>query len=190
MEADYTMLLRSITLMIACLGGIFSIFLGWKLYTKGIESAVQSDLSTDSKFSLKVSAVGPGVFFALFGMYIIIKIVSMQAEVTEEIPVEAVEARSWLTDIAPIPAAHAATTKAATSKTCKTVAVKQCLVRRRSSKQYDGAEITVEDVNRALDASLAALRNADVPADEERALIGNIRTLTEMRESTDEGQTQ
>jgi hypothetical protein len=176
MDTDYTMLLRSITLLVACLGGIFSIFLGWRLYCKGVESAVHSDFSNESKFRIKFSAVGPGVFFALFGMLIIYKVVTMQAEVTEEIPVEASQTSMLAPRLQFIQSAVAATTTAAPSR--------KCLMMKRVRKQYDGSEINADLVNEALDASILALQKFAPQAQDQPKLVRNLQVLQEMRVST------
>lgn len=71
---------RNLVLVIAALTGPLSIYLGWKLYRDSLPSSVQGE-GTFNNWQFKLSAAGPGVFFAAFGMWIIIHLIGQQIEV-------------------------------------------------------------------------------------------------------------
>ncbi|MFM0351408.1 hypothetical protein [Paraburkholderia sp. RL17-347-BIC-D] len=71
---------RSIVLIIAAAGGVLCIFLGWRLYKDAILSKTEgSAVLKQGKF--KLAAAGPGVFFALFGMWLLVKLVDRPVQV-------------------------------------------------------------------------------------------------------------
>ena len=77
-------ILRMVERLIIALGGILSIFLGYKLF---YIAAVKSDSGADFKsalFSASFTKVGPGVFFALFGAYIMSTSITTQIDIKSE----------------------------------------------------------------------------------------------------------
>ncbi|KAA3641165.1 MAG: hypothetical protein DWP92_01695 [Armatimonadetes bacterium] len=57
-------------LLITVAGGM-SLVMGWSLYKKGVLDTQEAEL-TKGTFSLKLTKVGPGVFFAIFGCAILV----------------------------------------------------------------------------------------------------------------------
>lgn len=88
-EVTIAFLFRGINMMLVTLGGLLSIFLGWKLYRDGITSAVESEMQHGDKWKVTMKALGPGVFFALFGMWILVTVINK--EVSTESRTEPVE---------------------------------------------------------------------------------------------------
>jgi hypothetical protein len=63
---------------LATLGGIFCIFLGYKLFTKGIDKH-KGELKAKVKFvDIVFTGVGPGLFFMAFGAIVLITAIVMQ----------------------------------------------------------------------------------------------------------------
>ncbi len=56
-------------IIITFIGG-FSLWMGWNLFRKGIFTMQNADFEA-AGFSLKLNKVGPGIFFALFGTFIL-----------------------------------------------------------------------------------------------------------------------
>jgi hypothetical protein len=67
---DNQLWLRQLIVFVAVIGGIYSIFLGYRLLIKGItdEFKLKSDLKG---FKADLVSVSPGLFFALIGLIII-----------------------------------------------------------------------------------------------------------------------
>lgn len=57
-------------IIIAFIGG-FSLWMGWNLFRNGIFTMQNADFKA-AGFSLKLNKVGPGIFFALFGTFILV----------------------------------------------------------------------------------------------------------------------
>jgi hypothetical protein len=65
---------RASVLIVAALTGTLCIYFGWRLYKDAIVSYTRGEYS--GKFGkIKLAAVGPGVFFAIFGMWLLVKLV-------------------------------------------------------------------------------------------------------------------
>jgi hypothetical protein len=76
---------RAIILVISALAGVMSIYLGWRLYRDSLPSSVEGEAGYKD-WTVKMSAAGPGVFFALFGMGIIIYLIANPFEISSEQP--------------------------------------------------------------------------------------------------------
>lgn len=75
--------------MIVTMGGVLSIYLGWKLYRDGIISAVESNLENQNGWKFTLKSLGPGVFFALFGMWILVTVIGKEVSTEKrEVPLE------------------------------------------------------------------------------------------------------
>lgn len=61
---------RGLLLSLVSLGGMLSIYLGWRLYTKALTSQTSGEVSW-AKFRVKLSAASPGVFLAAFGAFLL-----------------------------------------------------------------------------------------------------------------------
>lgn len=154
--------------MLATLGGILSIYLGWKLYREGIVSAVESEVRHGDKWKFAMKALGPGVFFALFGMWILVTVIGK--EVSTESRGEPVEVEEVSGDAAPaakkvsfwlglIPQAQAQTVKRA----------RLCAYYTRTVN-YDGDVIAKQDFQTAIDDAVSALRAGEFdPAAQNKA---------------------
>lgn len=81
---------RTGVLWIAAVGGILSMYFGWKLYLQGLQSPVTAELSSPEAWKFKMSAFGPGVFFALFGMGILVFLVRQPVVIEDPVYVEEV----------------------------------------------------------------------------------------------------
>lgn len=75
-------LFRGIVLVVAALAGCMSIYLGWRLYRDGMLSKVEAD-AAHGGWTLRLSAAGPGVFFALFGMWLLVHLVNQRVDLQE-----------------------------------------------------------------------------------------------------------
>lgn len=75
---------RAIVLLIAALGGVLSIYLGYRLYILGVQSTVGGEATSGENLKAKLTATGPGVFFAAFGMGILIYLVLNPPQIETE----------------------------------------------------------------------------------------------------------
>jgi hypothetical protein len=170
MENTVTMVhfFRGLTLLVACGGGIFCIFLGWKLYRDGINSPVSSELSQGNKFRFTMKALGPGVFFALFGMYVIVKIVGTQAE-TEPVISEEIMPQTKGSQLSTfIGEAQAAPQREI---------ARMCFIYYRI-KQFDGKTISDQDLRSALSESISLLKRGRFDSIDSDKVNNAIRTLS------------
>jgi hypothetical protein len=185
-EITFTFLFHGINMMIVTLGGVLSIYLGWRLYRDGIASAVESEMQHGENWKFTLRSLGPGVFFALFGMWILVTVVSKdppklrQGEVQSELTSEA-EASNDEADSESAPS-EAATPpvpkgKAGEDAATKEISLWQFVVpaayaarpsrpRRRKAclnyvelVGYDGNTITEQDFQVAVDDAVKVLRN-------------------------------
>lgn len=72
---------RAAALIISAFAGLFCIYLGWRLYRDANTSSTEGEASTSS-LKIKIVAAGPGVFFALFGMWLLTTIVNTEAHIS------------------------------------------------------------------------------------------------------------
>jgi hypothetical protein len=82
-------MLRMVERIIVSLGGILSVYLGYRLF---IVASVKTDSGGSFKsalFSASLTKVGPGVFFALFGAYVMATSITTQINVQTEQPSQA-----------------------------------------------------------------------------------------------------
>ncbi|MFL9900039.1 hypothetical protein PQR71_18110 [Paraburkholderia fungorum] len=71
---------RAGVLLTCAFSGVLSIYLGWKLYKDAIFSQTAGDAAV-GKYRIKLAAAGPGVFFALFGMLVLWKLIQQPASI-------------------------------------------------------------------------------------------------------------
>lgn len=64
---------RGVLLALVSVGGMVSIYFGWRLYQSAILSQVEGEFSTQS-LKFKLSAASPGVFLAAFGAYLLLSV--------------------------------------------------------------------------------------------------------------------
>jgi hypothetical protein len=74
---------RGLVLVIAALGGCMSIYLGWKLYKDGLLSNVDGSFKSNNGWKISLSSAGPGVFFAAFGMWLLVTLVNREISIDE-----------------------------------------------------------------------------------------------------------
>ncbi|WP_157966845.1 hypothetical protein [Pseudomonas sichuanensis] len=72
---------RCSVLIICAIAGLICIYLGWRLYKDAILSYTESEAKTSS-FSIKIVSAGPGVFFAAFGMWLLVSLVNRPYQAT------------------------------------------------------------------------------------------------------------
>ena len=72
---------RATALIISAFAGMLCIYLGWRLYRDAKTSSTEGEASTSS-LKIKIVAAGPGVFFALFGMWLLTNIVNTKTNVS------------------------------------------------------------------------------------------------------------
>jgi hypothetical protein len=66
--------------LIATAGGVLSLYFGWQLFHSGSEKYQKATMELGG-WKVNFSKVGPGVFFALFGMYILYSAITNKADV-------------------------------------------------------------------------------------------------------------
>lgn len=169
-EVTIAFLFRGINMMLVTLGGILSIYLGWKLYRDGIASSVESEMQHGDKWKFTMKALGPGVFFALFGMWILVTVIGKQVSTeTGNAPIEIedaigateagedvdVSARkvSFLQNF--IPSAQAQVQPPRRYRICTTYT---------RTVSYDGDIISKQDFQTAIDNAVVALRAGEFDA--------------------------
>jgi hypothetical protein len=160
-SGSIALIFRGITLLLVTFGGILCIYLGWRLYRDGINSAVNSEFSKGEQWKITLRSAGPGVFFALFGMGILVWIVHNQTEIQtlEPEPAEqGLNVGSGLHDLLE-GRAYAAAPKQ-TGKVCFRV---------RKIRMQLGASLESKDFQMAVRESVTLLKQGRFPdADRER----------------------
>lgn len=63
-------IVRGLLLSLVCIGGMLSIYLGWRLYAQALSSETAGEISW-ATFKVKLSAASPGVFLAAFGAFLL-----------------------------------------------------------------------------------------------------------------------
>lgn len=196
-EVTIAFLFRGINLMLVTLGGILSIYLGWRLYRDGIVSAVESEVRHGDKWKFAMKALGPGVFFALFGMWILVTVIGKEVSTesrgepveVEEVSGDAPDAdKAAALDKAPEVDVNAGTKTPASGDAAPAAkkvsfwlglipqAQAQTVKRARfcayytKTKNYDGDVIAKQDFQTAIDDAVSALRAGEFdPAAQKKA---------------------
>lgn len=78
---------RAVVLVIAAVSGTLCIYLGWRLYRDAIISRTTGEFNTSGGTKIKLWAAGPGVFFVVFGAWLLVHVVNKEFRVGN--PVEA-----------------------------------------------------------------------------------------------------
>lgn len=73
---------RAVVLIVCSLAGTLSIYLGWRLYRDAVNSKTEGAAETSS-LKVKFISAGPGVFFALFGMWLLVTLSNRTTEVSQ-----------------------------------------------------------------------------------------------------------
>jgi len=79
-------ILRMLERIIAALGGIGSIYLGYRLFSIARLENSSSGSLKNSLFTISLTRIGPGVFFALFGAYILVTSVNSRLTFSDASP--------------------------------------------------------------------------------------------------------
>ena len=170
---------RGITMLMVCGGAIMSIYLGWKLYRDGINSPVVSELSKGESLRFTLKALGPGIFFAIFGMWILVQIV--QSQTVFEPAIEPDKAEQ--VGIAP--------THAKQSFAFATNAYAQGAPRKRTTRicfpygrlvSYSGENLRQADFETALRDAVDLLRTGNFPAQDSVKVNSAISILSKLNE--------
>jgi hypothetical protein len=187
-------LVRGLILVVAALGGCLSIYLGFRLYRDGMASQVAGEMSHTGGWRLRLTAAGPGVFFAAFGAWLLVHVADKP--MVNEVESSAVVA-------APAPEAPApAATKGAFSRPADNEAhlilaqVVQkapaqaapppyvCYLRtKRTARLFDGNSLTAERLRNDLDTAAALIQNPNDPhinAAEKADCLSTLQDLSEM----------
>jgi len=87
---------RTLVLIFSTLGSIFSIYLGWRLYKDAMLSPVAGELEMRN-IKLRLTAGGPGIFFAAFGMVLLSVLVTqhLAIEVRRDASPTSLESREF-----------------------------------------------------------------------------------------------
>lgn len=72
---DIFSLVRGSERLLITISGALAIYLGYRLFRLGIFESQSALVKTDS-MQLKIAKVGPGIFFALFGTYLLLQVLS------------------------------------------------------------------------------------------------------------------
>jgi hypothetical protein len=181
--------IRGVVLIIVAFAGVLSIYLGWKLFRDGIIPPADFEAKYKDNWTLKLTSVGPGIFFALFGMYLMIRLVGERLVMEDPVPAPAAAPASLVA--APQSFASLASApqfaKAPPGK-CVRQPVRRvtCLLVPRRRSFLDG-EMTPDALRKAIDTALPILETyADGQVTPEQAAKVNdaIDVLTETRSST------
>ena len=81
-SAEMVFLIRGAERLIIVGSAILSLYLGYRLFIAGIVNKQSGEFSSKS-FSVKLLNVGPGVFFALFGTFVLVVMISASLNVFE-----------------------------------------------------------------------------------------------------------
>jgi hypothetical protein len=161
---------RGIVLIIAALGAVISVFLGWQLHRDLIKSPVMIELSAGQNWRAKLVSRGPGAAFALFGMVLLVILVR-QSVVMEDINAEP------LTRVSPSSAPagpiqpsmlraspyNAATSLWLVSGTSQADAksTRECFVSVRRRRFMDGGSLTPTKIRSDLGAAIGLIERLD-----------------------------
>lgn len=173
------MLSRAALLGLGAIGGLLCIYLGWKLYRDGLLSRTSGEAQS-GRFKFKVASAGPGVFFALFGMWLLMTVVNRPLVMEDR--------------EAGLPNAAAAAAAAASGASAVAASNEPpCLIRQRQRTLFSGGEQLQPDaVASALELAITSVRadaarpgTASAPArkDEAERRASALEVLLELKES-------
>jgi hypothetical protein len=206
MQADPTanidlamVVIRGIVLIVAALGGVLSIYFGWKLYRDGLASAVSAEASRNNSWAFKMRAVGPGVFFALFGAALLVYLTRQEMAIqsatdppAEIVPVPAKQLTSAGPRVpmatpqaqsaaAPLPAVSAAEPRPTPGRPA-------CRCQTRIIRRFsDGRRLSPESIRTALsnaETLLGKLDRSSLSLAEQVQLENTLTTFGQMRTVT------
>jgi hypothetical protein len=178
---------------------VLAIFLGWKLYKDAVLSAVSGEAEL-SGTRFKLAAAGPGVFFALFGMWLLVKLVDRPLELEDAVPVKAPINRALLSEQLPTGSAAPVLLAQArdrnppgfwltqASQDESRISSADCLVIKSKRVLFAGHPLTASAVDDALSTAIAELKLAERAQSPEtdpaasKARLRALDTLNQMKE--------
>jgi hypothetical protein len=179
---------RVSVLILGMLAGIFSVYLGWRLYRDAVISKTTGEL-TYKTVKVALTATGPGVFLALFGTYLLYAIVSLPVDLSIE---EAVQAGPAVTQKpvrmqAPAQDFRSGFMTVQASTAPATPAAPPCLIRKVKATLYSGDsdDITPQDTREAFAYARTSLTSAQTGATS--AEIKKLRKAVTTLESLQKG---
>jgi hypothetical protein len=186
-------LIRGATEIIAALGALLSIYLGWRLYRDGVTSPVQGELSQTRKWTAKLSSTGPGVFLAAFGIVLLIYLVSQKAQIETPVALPA-RATPSVAPASELPGQAGAEARLIRTQTRRAPAARVeqglvCVVAVRRRVFLGGQGLTPERISSDLAVAHAYLDRANRGQLDVRSasqLADVIDTIDELRDSTGE----
>jgi hypothetical protein len=187
---------RGIVLVIAALGAIMSIILGWQLHRDLVKSPVMVELNAGQTWKAKLVSRGPGAAFALFGMVLLVVLVR-QSVVTEDISAEPTTQASPSSAPAGLaqpsmfsaPPHNSAASLLLISGTSQadTKSTRECFVSVRRRRFMDGGSLTPSKIRSDLGTAIRLIKRLDDDSlgatgqTEKRAALD---TLADLMEST------
>ncbi|MDH7976017.1 hypothetical protein QH494_27890 [Sphingomonas sp. AR_OL41] len=160
------------------IGGIFCIYLGWKLYVQGISSPVSSEIAKGEQWKFTLKALGPGVFFALFGMWILVRTIDNQTTIdpAESDPVEQQGNQSGLSisDLLVSPA-RAAEPGLAQSRPMARVCFRYPRIRMSNGQSFE-----TRDFQAAIDDSVLLLKKGSFRSEENERVNKTILVMSRL----------
>jgi hypothetical protein len=177
---------RGVVLVIAALGGCMSIFLGWKLYRDGVMCNTEGSANNANGWSFTLKSAGPGVFFAAFGMWLLIQLINQPLEMDDDVGTMPTNGQVE-TPVVHRSSADGIFQLAAMQTRNPIRRPSVCLVARRHRRMLDG-DLSSEGVRRSLIVAIAALesRRGTLTGDSAAKLADTIDTLEQMKEATGE----
>jgi hypothetical protein len=174
--------IRGTVLVIASLGACMSIFLGWKLYRDGAVSSVDGEASTGTGWKLRLTAAGPGVFFALFGMWLLVHLVNRSLEMEDEYQAASPAGQAAA---APASAAYPALFLAAAVQPQPVAKPTTCVIARRRRVLLDG-DVSPDQVREALRTAIVVMekRRGKLSSQKAARIADAVDVLTELEAST------
>ena len=164
---------RVAVLIIGMFAGIFSIYLGWRLYRDQVVSRVNAQIKWKDDFKLVFGAASPGIALALFGVWLLVTIVQQRVDLSEAVPNRNVQTTKPSTSqaslarrmegqysILPVQSTPSSSGGSNASNTT-TKPVPDCTIRIKSRRLYSGDDdLSSADVRSALETSLIELERA------------------------------
>lgn len=180
---------RGVVLVTCAVGGILSIYLGWRLYKDSM--LVRTEGSAQfANMRFRLVSAGPGVFFAAFGMWLLKTLATQTVQLADEVQVpvtpshsEAAPAHSAY-NVAPAPTWPIAVLRI--DANAASAPKPDCVITRRTRSLLGGADdLAPKDIKRELDYTIGELAKgirSDAPDDDSenenrRRAIKTLRAL-------------
>lgn len=71
---------RLLLLLVPAFAGMLSLYLGYRLYLRGIESRTDVDAGAGEGWRIKLSTHGPGAVFIIFGIWLLVTVVNKELQ--------------------------------------------------------------------------------------------------------------